>query len=46
MGDVVPGPCPFCDQWLTATEWMEGYCWNCKKELRWVGVKEDGDAGE
>jgi len=46
MSDVVPGPCPNCGRWLTGTDWAEGYCWDCKKGLRWLRVKEDSDAGE
>jgi hypothetical protein len=43
MNDLAPGPCPYCDQWLTTNDWMAGYCWNCNRDPHPTPEGEDSD---
>lgn len=30
---MMPGPCPYCDEWLSGGDMLEGYCWGCGHEI-------------
>jgi len=44
MNDLAPGPCPYCGQWLTVNDRLEGYCWNCKRDPHPTAPEDDSDA--
>jgi len=32
-GATMGRECPHCDRWLSAGDLIEGYCWDCKREV-------------
>jgi len=43
----MPGECWNCGRWLSGTDLLEGYCWDCKRGVRVKdgGYPDDGGSG-
>jgi DNA-directed RNA polymerase subunit RPC12/RpoP len=36
--------CPYCGQWLSSGDLLQGYCWNCKRTVEPYTEREGGDS--